>query len=162
MKRGLVLDAIALNAAGEIEQGFLLVDVRQRVGNVFKGEELAVGIDVVVFLLIGSEGSGVFHLVGRAGGSRLKSRALGSGVGVDRVQQQLLIGGEVLIERERLVKGDDRDQVRRLHLLVDVVAGRVLCPLQVFRLHRGDVEEHHDQAMVAQLRPRWRCGSCCP
>ena len=53
-----------------------------------------------------------------------------------------------------MVKGDDRNQVRRLHLPVDVIAGRVLCPLQVFRLHRGDVEKHDDEAMVAQLRRR--------
>ena len=51
VKRGLVLNAVALNAAGEIEQGFLFVDVGQRVGNVCEGEELAVGIDVVVLLL---------------------------------------------------------------------------------------------------------------
>ena len=48
MKRGLVLNAIALDAAGEIKQRFFLVDVGQRVGNVGEGKELAVGIDVVV------------------------------------------------------------------------------------------------------------------
>ena len=63
----------------------------------------------------------------------------------------MLIGGEVLIQGERLVQRDDGDQVRGLHLLVDVVAGGVLSAFQVFRLHGGDVEEHDDQAMVAQL-----------
>ena len=63
----------------------------------------------------------------------------------------MLIGGKVLIERERLVERYDSHQIRRMHLLVDVVAGCVLRPFQVFRLHRGNVEEHHDQAMVAQL-----------
>ena len=34
VKGGLIFDAVALNAAGEIEQGFFLVDVGERVGNV--------------------------------------------------------------------------------------------------------------------------------
>ena len=159
VQRSLVLNAVALDASGEIEQRFLLVEVGERLRNVFDGEELAVGIDVVVLRLVGREGSGVFHLIGGAGGSRVKSRALGAGVGVHGVQQQMLIGGEVLIERERLVEGDDRDQVRRMHLLVDVIAGGILRAIEIVGLHRRDVEEHHDQPMIAQLLPGWRAGS---
>ena len=115
------------------------------------GKELAVGIDVVVFLFIGGERSGVFHLVGGAGSSRLKASSLGSGVGVDGVQKQFFAGSEVLIERKGAVEGNNGGQVGRLHLLVDVVARGILGPLQVLGLHGRDVEEHHDQAVVVQL-----------
>ena len=51
VQRGLVLNAVALDAAGEIEQRLFLVDVGERVGDVGDGKELAVGVDVVVFLI---------------------------------------------------------------------------------------------------------------
>jgi len=65
------------------------------------------------------------------------------------LNNSLLIGGEIAVERQRLIEGYDCYEVGGLHLLVDVVAGRILRPFQIFRLHRGDVEEHHDQAMIA-------------
>ena len=73
MERGLILDTIALDTTGEIKEGFLFVDVGQGVGNIREGEELPVGIYVVVFFLVGSESGGVFDLIGGAGSSRLKS-----------------------------------------------------------------------------------------
>jgi len=69
VERGLVLNAIALDASREIEQRLLLVQVGERFRDVFDGEKLAVGIDVVVFRLVGRERACIFDLIGGAGGA---------------------------------------------------------------------------------------------
>ena len=38
-----------------------------------------------------------------------------------------------------------------MHLLVEVIAGGILGAVDVVGLHGGEVEEHDDEAMVAQL-----------
>ncbi len=150
MERGLVLDAVAGDAAGEVEQRFFLVDVVDGFRDGGDGEELAVGVDVVVLALVGGVGGGVFDLIGGAGGAGSEALGLVAGVAVDGVEQELLVLGEVLIEGERCVERDDGDDVGGLHLFVDVVAGCVLRPLEVFGLHGGDVEEEDDEAVVAE------------
>ncbi len=83
MEGGLVLDAVAGDASGEVEQRFFLVDVVERLGDGGDGKELAVGVDVVVLALVGGVGGGVFSLVGGAGGAGGEALGLVAGVAVD-------------------------------------------------------------------------------
>ncbi len=160
MERGLVLNAVTLDASGEVEQRFFLVQIAEGLRNVFDGEELAVGVDVVVFGFVRREGAGVFHLVGRARRTKAVAGALRAAVAVHGFEQQIFAGGKVLVERKRRIERDDGNQVRRMHLFVDVVAGSVLSANDIVGLHRGDVEEHDDEAVIAQLFLGSRAGLC--
>jgi len=151
---GLVLDAVALDSAGEVEHGFLLVNVGEGFGDGGDGEELAVGVEVVELALVGGECGCVLDLIGGAGGSGSEALRGCAGVAVDGVEQELLVLGEVLIDGEVGVKGDGGDDVGGLHLFVDVVAGGLLGADDVVGLHGGEVEEEHDEAVVAQLLRR--------
>ena len=65
--------------------------------------------------------------------------------------QRVLVGGKVLVDLERVAERNQRDQIGRLHFLLEEIARRIHAAVQVFGLHRGEVEEHHDEAMVAQV-----------
>ena len=150
-QRGLVLDAVARNAAREVEQRFLLADLRQRLRDGAQGKEFAVGVEVVVLALVGGVGGGVFHLVGVGVGALGKALPLGAVVRAHLADEGVLVGGKVLIDAERVAERDQRDQVGGLHLGFEKGLRRFHAALQIFRLHRGEVEEHDDEAMVAQV-----------
>ena len=66
------------------------------------------------------------------------------------LQQSSLIRGEVLVHAQTRVHTYQCHQIRRLHLLIDVVLRRLDCTVDVLRLHAAQIEEHHDQTMVPQ------------
>ena len=60
MKLGLIVDAIQTEAAGEVDQSLLLVDLAEHLGGGLQGGELAIGIeDVELAVVLAEGGAGV-------------------------------------------------------------------------------------------------------
>ena len=150
-ERSFVLDAVARDAAGEVEQRLLLVDFCEGLGDGAQGEELAVGVEVVVLALVGRVAGGVFHLVGVGVGALGEALALGAVVGADFVDERVFVGGKVLIDAERVAERDQSDEVGGLHFCAQEGLRRIHGALQILGLHGGEVEEHHDQSVIAQF-----------
>ena len=149
---GLVLDAVAGEAAGEIEHGLALIDALQALGNGTDGEQFAVGVEAVVFGIVGGERGGVVAgAVGRAGAACREAGRIRAVVFRETVEQGGLVGGEVLVHGEAGGHADESDEVGGRDLLVHVVGGRVDGAVDVFVLHGAEVEEEDDEAMVAKL-----------
>ncbi len=161
--RGLVFDPIPLHAARKIQEGFLLVQRPQCLGDRADREQLAVGVDVVVLALVRGKRRRILHLVGRAGRPLRVALAPAARVARDRAQQQLFVRGKVLVERQRITERNYADQVGILHAPVDVIPRRVLRARQVIRCERGRVEKQHNQTVIAQrpgLLQRARSQGC--
>ena len=80
-----------------------------------------------------------------------KALALGAVVDAHFVDQCILVGGKVLVDVERVAERNQRHQIGRLHLRAQKILRRLHAAVQILRLHRGEVEEHHDQAVIAQI-----------
>ena len=99
---GLVLDAVAGQAAGEVEHGLALVDALEALRDRADGEQLAVGVEAVVLGVVGGEaGCVVGGAVGGAGRRRRPSpERLVAVVLRQPLQQRGLVGGEVLVHAQ--------------------------------------------------------------
>ncbi len=75
----------------------------------------------------------------------------GAVVDADLVPQRVFVGGEILVDFERVSQRDQRHQVGGRHLLLQEIARRLHAAFQVFGLHRRQIKEHDDQAMIAQV-----------
>src|SRR5262249_15974141 len=66
----------------------------------------------------------------------------------------LAVGGEILIHSERGRERGHRDEVGRRQFLIDVIVRGFDGPLDFFRLHRAEVEEHHDETAAVHVHVR--------
>ncbi len=151
-QRGFVLDAVAREAAGEVEQRLALVHALQGFCDGADGIELAVGVERVVLAVVRDVAAGVVggSIGAAAFGAGSKALALGAVIDADAVEQRGLVGGEVLVHAERCGHGDQRDEICRLHLLVHVVLRGFHRAVQIVGLHGAEIEEHDDEPVVAQ------------
>ena len=65
--------------------------------------------------------------------------------------EQIVIGGEILIHQQRTSQRNNRDQVGRRHLLVDIVLRGGDGVIDFVGLHGGEIEEQNDQAAIFEL-----------
>ena len=109
----------------------------------------AVGVEDVVLSVVHGERIGVVgSAFSRADAAFLET---GAGAQIEALQRFLklcAIGGEILIQRDAVAERDDRDQVGRLHLLIDIVLCRYSGTLDFVRLHRREIKEQDDQPPV--------------
>ena len=150
-QRSLVLDAVPLDAAGKVQQRFLLGNLFQRFCDSFQGKQFAVGVEVVVFALVGRIACRVFRLVGVCRCALGEALAFSSVVNGDLVDERLFVGGKILVHFERVAQRDQRHQVSGLHFIAQKLLRRRHAAVQVLGLHRGQVEEHDNQPVIAQV-----------
>src|SRR6185437_1242257 len=148
----LVVHPRALHAAREVDQRFLLLNALEHVADGFDRLQAAVGIGDVELAVVGGEGRAVIGgAVARSGVARLEAAA-GRGIeAFEDFEQGGFVGGEILVDLQRVAQGGDGGQIGRLHLLLDVGLGLLHYVLNVLGLHGGEVEVEHDQAPVAIL-----------
>src|ERR1700723_2240711 len=62
-----------------------------------------------------------------------------------------MIRSEILIHQQRTSERNNRHQIRRRHLRVDIVLGRRDCMVDFVRLHGGEIEEQNNQPPIFEL-----------
>ncbi len=62
-----------------------------------------------------------------------------------------MVGGEILIDEEGTSQRNNRDQVGRSHLCIDVVLGGSDGAIDFVGLHGGEIEEQNDEAAIFEL-----------
>ena len=157
----LVVFAAALHAGAEIEDRLLLLDRRQRFGERLQRAQADVVVEHVHVgrvlrrrvvrgrLLVGRDGAGGRR---RRGGAFLVAQRREGGRHLRLVRAE--IGQHVEARADRR----DRHHVGRRHRLFDVGRRRIHRALDVFGLHRGDVEQQDDQPAPGELLRRHRLG----
>ena len=150
-QRSLILDPIARDSAGKIKQRLLLRDFFERLRNRSQRKQLAIRVQVVVFALVRRVPGGILRLVRVRGGALRETLSLGPVVDGHFVDQRLLVGGKILVYLERVAERNQRHQVGRLHFVLQKFLRREHAAIQVFGLHRGQIEKHHNQPVIAQF-----------
>ncbi len=144
----LVIDAVEAQAAGEVDERFLLVQLAQHLGRGLQGGELAIGVEDVELAVVLAEcgaGVGAAGIVDGLGGSL----AFANDKGFKNAEQLVAIGGEVLqdVDRATLVAQDgyqvDRGQLRANELLRSRERAQL-----VGRAHRSHVEVERKQPAI--------------
>ena len=111
--------------------------------------EPPVGIEDVVFGVVGGEGrpvSGVPSVVPVVPSS--KPWPLPAPKACKLLLQQIVIGSEILIDQQRAAQRNNRNQICRNHLRVDVLLRRRDRAIDFVRLHGGEIEEQNDEAVI--------------
>ena len=113
-------------------------------------QQLPVGVKSVVVGVISGEGTARFGpALGAAGRAVVKTLAGSRGkAGEDRLQLGAVVG-EVQIHLEVASQRDHRDQIGWLHFRLDKFVRGIHGAVDLFGLHRAEVEEQHHQAAVA-------------
>ncbi len=103
---GLIFNAGAVHAAGEIDQRFLLLDVGELRGDGAQGLEAAVGVEDVELGVVGGErAAGVGGAFGGAGAAGFEALACCLQLKECRTFcQEARVGGEVLVHRQRVAR----------------------------------------------------------
>ena len=148
----LIFNPVSRDAAGKIEQGFLLRDLLKRLRNCTQRKQFAIGIQVVVLALVGRVAGRILHLIGVCRGALCEPLSLGAVVDAHFVRQHCSVSCEVLIDLERL-DPSETSATRSAGCILFVRKSRAAFTLRskIFRLHRRQIEEHHNQPMVAQI-----------
>ena len=80
-----------------------------------------------------------------------KALPLSAVVSAHLVDERVLVCGKVLVHGERVAQRDQRDEIGGLHFGFEEGLGRFHTALQILWLHGSEVEEHHDEPVIAQL-----------
>ncbi len=149
---GLVVHALLRHPAAEVEDGLLLFDAGEDVGERPQRVEAAVRIEDAELRIVRRER--VARVDGALGVDRLRLGRPGPfrrAQLIQRRQQEGAIGGEVLVDRQRCPQRDDADQIGSRQPLRHVVTAGCHRARHFLRLHRAQVEEEHHQAAIAQV-----------
>ena len=113
MQLRLVVDAVQPQAAGEVDQRLLLVQLAQHLGGGLQRGELAVRVEDVELAVVLAEGRAGIGAAGIVDGFSV-ALAFADDQRFENAEQPVAIGGEVLqhIDRCRPI-AQDGDQVRR-------------------------------------------------
>ena len=151
----LVLNPCAFDSTTEINDGLLLLDQRQVIRQIRQRLQPPIRIKDVVFRFVWCErGRRICRAVetvgigGRAIGESFISAGVETG---EDALQLLFIRGEIQIDIESVGKSDDRYQIRRRHLPIDIFHCRFCRPFDFFRLERTEIEKEDDEPAVFQI-----------
>ncbi len=149
----LVLDALAGEAAGEVQHALLLLDLLDGLADGSDGVQLAIGVEGIELAVVGDEAGGVVRgfVCGAAFVAQVVTGTFAPVVLADGLDQGCLVVGEVLVHAEACDQTDRGREIGRRHFVGDVILGGVHCAGHVLRLHAAEVEEHDDQTAVLQL-----------
>ena len=146
----LVVLAALGHAAAEIDDRLLLLDRRQRVGQLLDGGEAAIGVEDVELAVVGDEAVGVGLLAGQRR-AFLEPDGIDAREPIERRRQRLAIGGEVLDNLQRRAHRGHGDEIGGRQPLGDVVVARCNRALELLGLHRARIEQQHDQPAVLEI-----------
>ena len=104
--------------------------------------------DVVLRIVDCERACGVGRALSRSCRTQLESRIRPRVERLQNLFQLVAIGSEVLIDSKRVGQRDDRDQISRLHLLVQIILRSVNGTLNLVGLHGREIEKQNDQPTV--------------
>ena len=111
-----------------------------------------VRVEDVVFRIVGGERlTRIRRPLGRARRAFLESLAAARAECTQLFLQQRVIRGKVLIHQQRTSQRDNRHQVRRLHLRIDIMFGGRDSMVDFVRFHGREIEEQDNQTPVFEL-----------
>src|ERR1039457_5530847 len=115
--------------------------------------------DVVLRIVCSKRLAGILRAFRRAGGTFFKSLAAARTKGLELFLEQLMIGGEILVDQQSTSQRNNRDQIRRSHLSVDIVLRGSHRAIDFVRFHGGAIEEQNNETTILKLIRRSRCRS---
>jgi hypothetical protein len=150
----LVVHAVEPQAAGEIDQRLLLGQRPQHRRRRLQRRQLAVGVQDAELGIVLAEGGADVGVVGDA----VAVLVVAEDQRLDDLAEDAAIAGEVLLDADgAAAEGHDREQIGRLHLLVDEGVGGGIRTHLIGGRHRRQIEIKHEQAAIAiaSVAGRW-------
>ena len=148
----LIIHAVLVNAARDIQQHLLFGQRGQHVNRVFDGFQLAIGIENVEFGLIGHESrAGIFLRVGAHVGERGEIAHIADGQVFYDAFQLVAVGGEIGFHLHHAGIEQNGYLVGSRDLLIQEGESGILRAQLLGNAHGGEIEKQHQQAFVVIL-----------